>query len=241
MGGRGGGDRARRGADGQVRGPAGRGGPREGAAPLAGRWGEPGAGRGLREPVAAGGRRAGQGLRRGLVAGGRRSGGSGFLPGGCGASGPGEELGRRLRGAGPRRSAGLERTVTARGYAGLGWAGLGCAVLSGAERRQPRARLPPLPGPAGGTGRVPPCGGTQGGGWFWGGRGALLVSPAIAFVPPYLVSVPSLNVRLHCLGAIGKVMVPAAFLPGASRAVISAPPLGMPRSSHGTYYSASVS
>jgi len=36
-------------------------------------------------------------------------------------------------------------------------------------------------------------------------------------------------------------LLPAAFLPGASRAVISAPPLGMPRSSHGTYYSASVS
>lgn len=32
---------------------------------LTGRWGEPGAGRGLWEPVAAGGRRAEQGLRRG--------------------------------------------------------------------------------------------------------------------------------------------------------------------------------
>lgn len=145
MGGRGGGDRACRGADGQVRGPAGRGGPREGAAPLAGRWGEPGAGRGLREPVAAGGRRAGQGLRRGLVAGGRRSGGSGFLPGGCGASGPGGELGRRLRGAGPRRSAGLERTVTARGYAGLGWAGLGWAVLSGGNPGPGCPRCPARP------------------------------------------------------------------------------------------------
>lgn len=127
----------------------------------------------------------------------------------------------------------------------LCWVGLGCAGRR-RRRRHPRARLSPLPGLAEGSGARPAgrrwsCGGAQGGGLFWGGRRALLLCRAIAFVRPYLVSVPSPSVRLHCLGAISKVMVPAAFLPGASRAVISAPPLGMPRSSHGTYYSASVS
>lgn len=181
------------------------------------------------------------------MAGGRRSGGSGSLPGGCGASGRGGGLGRRLRGAGPRRSAGLERAVTARGCAVLCSAGLGWAVLGGGGGGgTPGPGCPRCPARPEGSGARPAgrrwsCGGAQGGGLFWGGRRALLLCRAIAFVRPYLVSVPSPSVRLHCLGAISKVMVPAAFLPGASRAVISAPPLGMPRSSHGTYYSASVS
>ena len=141
--------------------------------------------------------------------------------------------------AAPRASSALSPPGAVLCCALLGWVGLCWAAAAAAAPQGPAV-------PA-----ARPGGGERGASrraavvmrWC-SGRGFVLGRPsgsAIAFVRPYLVSVPSPSVRLHCLGAISKVMVPAAFLPGASRAVISAPPLGMPRSSHGTYYSASVS
>lgn len=137
--------------------------------------------------------------------------------------------------AAPRASSALSPPGAVLGWAVLCWAAATPGPAAPAARPGRR-----------GAGRVPSCGGGRavvlreevGAGAAVG----LCLSPLRSrSSPPYLVSVPSPSVRLHCLGAIGEVMVPAAFLPGASRAVISAPPLGMPRSSHGTYYSASVS
>lgn len=105
---------------------------------LTGRWGEPGAGRGLREPVAAGSRRAGQGLRRrgrrrrrqrrGLSPGSCSSGGSGSgggSRGGCvplrpaGERGrPGAAGGRRPGGCGASPLPGPAHAVTGRGLGG---------------------------------------------------------------------------------------------------------------------------